>query len=94
MSLFERALAVLPGGVNSPVRAFRGVGGEPVFVRSADGAYLEAEDGRRYVDFIGSYGPLIFGHRPSRGDGSDRAGPAPAAPLSAPRPPPRSSSPS
>ena len=64
MSLFERAQRVLPGGVNSPVRAFRGVGGEPVFVRSADGAYLEAEDGRRYVDFIGSYGPLIFGHRP------------------------------
>ena len=64
MSLFERASKVLPGGVNSPVRAFRGVGGEPVFVRSADGAYLEAEDGRRYIDFIGSYGPLIFGHRP------------------------------
>ena len=64
MNLFERARKVLPGGVNSPVRAFRGVGGEPLFVRSADGAYLEAEDGRRYLDFIGSYGPLIFGHRP------------------------------
>jgi glutamate-1-semialdehyde 2,1-aminomutase len=64
MTLFERAQKVLPGGVNSPVRAFRGVGGDPVFVRSAEGAYLEAEDGRRYVDYIGSYGPLIFGHRP------------------------------
>jgi len=63
-TLFERAQKVLPGGVNSPVRAFSGVGGDPVFVRSAEGAYLEAEDGRRYVDYIGSYGPLIFGHRP------------------------------
>ena len=63
-SIFERARRVLPGGVNSPVRAFRGVGGDPVFIRSAGGAWLEAEDGRRYVDYIGSYGPLIFGHRP------------------------------
>ncbi len=64
MTLYERALAVLPGGVNSPVRAFAGVGGEPVFVRSAEGAYLETEDGRRLIDYIGSYGPLIHGHRP------------------------------
>ncbi len=64
MSLHERACRVIPGGVNSPVRAFRGVGGEPVFARSADGAYLEAEDGRRLIDYIGSYGPLILGHRP------------------------------
>ncbi len=63
MSLYERACRVIPGGVNSPVRAFRGVGGEPVFARSAGGAYLETEDGRRLVDFIGSYGPLILGHR-------------------------------
>jgi glutamate-1-semialdehyde 2,1-aminomutase len=62
-SLFERAEKVLPGGVNSPVRAFRGVGGQPVFVRSAQGAYLEGEDGRRYVDYIGGYGPHILGHR-------------------------------
>ena len=61
--LLERAEAILPGGVNSPVRAFRGVGGEPVFVRSAQGAYLEGEDGRRYVDYIGGYGPHILGHR-------------------------------
>ena len=63
-SLLERAARVLPGGVSSPVRAFKGVGGEPVFVRAGEGAYLIAEDGRRYVDYIGSYGPLIFGHRP------------------------------
>ncbi|HEV8581832.1 MAG TPA: glutamate-1-semialdehyde 2,1-aminomutase [Thermoanaerobaculia bacterium] len=63
MSLLERAERVLPGGVSSPVRAFRGVGGEPVFVRAASGAYLEAEDGRRYIDYIGGYGPHILGHR-------------------------------
>ena len=63
MSLLERAEKILPGGVNSPVRAFRGVGGDPVFVRSASGAYLEGEDGRRYIDYIGGYGPHILGHR-------------------------------
>jgi len=63
MTLLERAERVLPGGVNSPVRAFRGVGGEPVFVRAAQGAYLEGEDGRRYIDYIGGYGPHILGHR-------------------------------
>jgi len=63
MTLLERAERVLPGGVSSPVRAFRGVGGEPVFVRAAQGAYLEGEDGRRYIDYIGGYGPHILGHR-------------------------------
>jgi glutamate-1-semialdehyde 2,1-aminomutase len=63
MSLLARAERVLPGGVNSPVRAFRGVGGEPVFVRAAQGAWLWAEDGRRYIDYIGAYGPHILGHR-------------------------------
>jgi glutamate-1-semialdehyde 2,1-aminomutase len=63
MNLLERAERVLPGGVNSPVRAFRGVGGEPVFVRAAQGAWLWAEDGRRYIDYIGAYGPHILGHR-------------------------------
>jgi len=63
VSLLERAERILPGGVNSPVRAFRGVGGEPVFVRSAQGAWLEGEDGRRYIDYIGGYGPHILGHR-------------------------------
>ncbi|MEM7052258.1 MAG: glutamate-1-semialdehyde 2,1-aminomutase [Acidobacteriota bacterium] len=58
----ERASRVLPGGVNSPVRAFRGVGGDPVFVRAAEGPWLIAEDGRRYIDYIGGYGPHILGH--------------------------------
>jgi len=61
--LLERAERILPGGVSSPVRAFTGVGGEPVFIRAAEGAYLEAVDGRRYVDYIGGYGPHILGHR-------------------------------
>ena len=64
MSFMERAARVLPGGVSSPVRAFKGVGGDPVFVRAGEGARLIGEDGRRYIDYIGSYGPLIFGHRP------------------------------
>jgi glutamate-1-semialdehyde 2,1-aminomutase len=63
MNLLARAERVLPGGVNSPVRAFRGVGGTPVFVRAAEGAYLIGEDGRRYIDYIGGYGPHILGHR-------------------------------
>jgi glutamate-1-semialdehyde 2,1-aminomutase len=62
MSLFSDAQQVIPGGVNSPVRAFAGVGGEPVFFRSAKGAWLESEDGRRFIDYIGSWGPMILGH--------------------------------
>ena len=62
MSLIGRASLVLPGGVNSPVRAFSGVGGEPVFVRQAEGAWLTAQDGTRYLDYIGGYGPMILGH--------------------------------
>jgi len=58
----ERASLFMPGGVSSPVRAFTGVGGDPVFVRCAEGAYLEGEDGRRYIDYIGGYGPHILGH--------------------------------
>lgn len=61
-SLFDRASRSLPGGVNSPVRAFKGVGGEPVFIRRAMGAYLEDVQGRRLIDFIGGYGPMILGH--------------------------------
>ncbi len=57
-----RAERVLPGGVNSPVRAFRGVGGAPIFVRSAQGAHLFGEDGREYLDYVGAYGPHILGH--------------------------------
>jgi len=62
MTIMERASRVMPGGVSSPVRAFTGVGGDPVFVRSAEGAYLEGEDGKRYIDYIGGYGPHILGH--------------------------------
>ena len=61
-SLFEAAQRVIPGGVNSPVRAFRGVGGTPFFVAKAEGARIVDEDGRSYVDFLGSWGPLILGH--------------------------------
>ncbi len=61
-ALFSRATRRMPGGVNSPVRAFRGVGGEPVFFKSGAGAWLTDVDGNRYVDYVGSWGPLIFGH--------------------------------
>lgn len=60
--LLQRARAVIPGGVNSPVRAFRSVGGTPRFVRRAKGAWLEDVDGRRYVDLVSSWGPMILGH--------------------------------
>jgi len=60
--LFQRAVQLMPGGVNSPVRAFKGVGGTPVFVRAASGARIECEDGHRYIDYIGSWGPMILGH--------------------------------
>ncbi|MEX0820930.1 MAG: glutamate-1-semialdehyde 2,1-aminomutase [Rhodothermales bacterium] len=60
--LYERARKVIPGGVNSPVRAFQSVGGTPVFIRRAEGAYVEDEDGNRYVDYVGSWGPMLFGH--------------------------------
>jgi len=61
-ALFERAQRVIPGGVNSPVRAFRAVGGEPVFIARGEGPYLFGADGTRYVDYVGSWGPLILGH--------------------------------
>lgn len=63
--LFRRALAVTPGGVHSPVRALRGVGGKPFFTRRASGAFLEDTDGRRLLDFCMSFGPLILGHAPA-----------------------------
>jgi len=62
MSLFEEARQYIAGGVNSPVRAFAGVGGEPVFFRSASGARVETEDGRSLIDYVGSWGPMILGH--------------------------------
>ncbi|MEZ4298959.1 MAG: glutamate-1-semialdehyde 2,1-aminomutase [Polyangiaceae bacterium] len=61
-SLFARAKELMPGGVNSPVRAFRGVGGDPVFFREGRGAWLTCADGHKYVDYVGSWGPLILGH--------------------------------
>src|SRR3989440_3386347 len=62
--LFETATRLIPGGVNSPVRAFRGVGGEPFFVARGEGARIWDVDGRSYLDFLGSWGPLILGHAP------------------------------
>jgi len=60
--LFEAAQQHIPGGVNSPVRAFRGVGGDPVYIKRAEGAYTFDEDGNRYIDYVGSWGPMILGH--------------------------------
>jgi glutamate-1-semialdehyde 2,1-aminomutase len=65
-ALFSRASALIPGGVNSPVRAFKSVGGEPFFVERADGAFLYDVDGNRYVDYVGSWGPMIVGHNHPR----------------------------
>ncbi|MDE2349950.1 MAG: glutamate-1-semialdehyde 2,1-aminomutase [Gammaproteobacteria bacterium] len=62
MSLYAEACQFIPGGVNSPVRAFRGVGGEPVFFRRAAGARVFAADGREFIDYVGSWGPMILGH--------------------------------
>jgi len=60
--LFQRALARIPGGVNSPVRAFKSVGGEPFFTQRADGAYLWDVEGKRYIDYVGSWGAMVVGH--------------------------------
>ena len=60
--LFEQACLVIPGGVNSPVRAFNAVGGTPPFIDRAEGAYLIDVDGKRYIDYVGSWGPMICGH--------------------------------
>jgi glutamate-1-semialdehyde 2,1-aminomutase len=61
-ALYERAQRVIPGGVNSPVRAFKAVGGGPIFIRKGTGCWVEDVDGNRYVDYLGSWGPLILGH--------------------------------
>lgn len=63
-ALFDAALRRIPGGVNSPVRAFRGVGGEPFFVEHAEGARIRDVDGRAYIDYVGTWGPAILGHAP------------------------------
>ena len=62
MSLYKEACKYIPGGVNSPVRAFRGVGGEPIFFKKAAGAHVTSADGRRFIDYVGSWGPMILGH--------------------------------
>ncbi|NNE38124.1 MAG: glutamate-1-semialdehyde 2,1-aminomutase, partial [Gammaproteobacteria bacterium] len=62
MNLFEQAQKVIPGGVNSPVRAFKGVGGEPVFFSRGQGAYLYDSNNNAYIDYVGSWGPMILGH--------------------------------
>src|SRR5690606_9047492 len=61
-SLFKEAEKVIPGGVNSPVRAFGAVGGTPIFAKSAKGAYVYDEDGNKFIDYINSWGPMILGH--------------------------------
>ena len=60
--LFVAAAEVIPGGVNSPVRAFKAVGGTPIFAKAANGAYLYDEDGNRFIDYINSWGPMVLGH--------------------------------
>src|SRR3954462_10892789 len=60
--LFDRAQKTIPGGVNSPVRAFRSVGGTPLFLEKAKGAYMYDADGNKYIDYINSWGPMILGH--------------------------------
>ena len=84
--LFSRALSVLPGGVDSPVRAFKSVGASPLFIRRAGGAHLHDVDGNRYIDYVMSWGPLIHGHAPrglvkalaaAAGDGTSYGAPSP-----------------
>lgn len=60
---FEKAMDLMPGGVNSPARAFGAVGGTPIFIERAEGAHLFDVDGNKYLDYIGSWGPMILGHR-------------------------------
>ena len=62
-TLFDQATPIIPGGVNSPVRACKSVGTEPVFIRKGEGCLLTDEDGNTYIDYVGSWGPLILGHR-------------------------------
>src|SRR5947208_2926619 len=65
-SLYLRAKQLMPGGVSSPVRAFKAVGGTPLFIREAEGCILTDVDGNQYVDYVGSYGPMIVGHANER----------------------------
>ena len=62
IALFDQAKSLMPGGVNSPVRAFKNINGNPIFFEKAQGAYLYDADGNKYIDYIGSWGPMIMGH--------------------------------
>ena len=84
----------MPGGVNTPVRAFGAVGGEPMFIARAEGAYLCDVDGNRYIDYIGSWGPMILGHAHPRVVAAVASRRSRAARASARRPRPRASWPS
>src|SRR5262245_59245558 len=66
LAAFAKARTVMPGGVSSPVRAFKGVGGTPVFIRDAAGCHVTDVDGNRYIDYVASFGPLIAGHAHER----------------------------
>jgi len=81
-SLFDRALARIPGGVSSPVRAFGAVGGEPFFVARGEGAYLVDTEGRRYVDYVQSWGASILGHAHPKRALRQRAAESKALPTS------------
>ena len=84
-AIFHRAQQLMPGGVNSPARAFGGVGGEPMFIERGEGAYLFDVDGNRYIDYIGSWGPMILGHAASGGGrGGDEAARSAAPAFGAP----------
>jgi len=83
--LFARAQQSTPGGVNSPVRAFRSVGGTPRFIARAEGAYVWDADGKRYIDYVGSWGPAIVGHAHPKWSRRCRT-PPPMASRSARRP--------
>ncbi len=72
--LQKRAEQMIPGGVNSPVRAFRSVGCDPPFIVRGQGSHLWDVDENRYIDYVGSWGPLILGHAPPGSAGSDRCG--------------------
>jgi glutamate-1-semialdehyde 2,1-aminomutase len=84
LSLYQDACKYIPGGVNSPVRAFRGVGGEPIFFKSAAGAHVTAADGRRFIDYVGSWGPMIAGHAHPRVIAAVRAAAADGLSFGAP----------
>ena len=89
---FAKAKQLMPGGVSSPVRAFNAVGGTPLFIREAEGANVTDLDGRTYIDFVGSYGPMIVGHANERVVAAPPPKPKPSSPASSSPRSPRCSS--